>query len=429
MAVTGNRKPIKRELIDLNLVDLAQRRVEFQAYHGSSSASFGSQELLSLFFLSRSEEPCKQGVIMAYTRWNRRGFTLVELLVVIAIIGILVGLLLPAVQQARAAARRMQSQNNLKQIGLSLHNAHDSMRAFPPIAINQWSSFFDSAEKYQGPYLPYNQDTAGSDKTTFFYCLLPYIEQTNLWSDINGYQYYIMGNRKSDAKKLVGSDVPPAYRSPSDSSPYNEVDWSWPYTTHPNGTPFKMGLVSYVPNVRAFGSGAKGWESWKVAWWNVGSGSKLSKFTDGTSNTLVVIEKPMVTGDKVMTYQDWSLQNSSGAQQQGVNMWATTDTPEVGLPFFGTNCNDPSVTWDDEYGQWWLSSCTFGTATRETFQPPKRRLIPSQQNFYNIYPLNSSGTIAAYGDGSVRNVSTSIDLLAWSAAVTPSGGEVNASDE
>ena len=62
---------------------------------------------------------------------NRRGFTLVELLVVIAIIGVLVGLLLPAVQAAREAARRSSCQNNNKQLGLGLHNHHDTRKAFP----------------------------------------------------------------------------------------------------------------------------------------------------------------------------------------------------------------------------------------------------------------------------------------------------------
>src|SRR4051794_24168022 len=109
---------------------------------------------------------------------HRLAFTLVELLVVIAIIGVLVALLLPAVQAARDASRRSSSANNLKQIGMAMHNAHDQFREFPPLNINQWSSYYDQnqgdqALHYTGPYVPDNINTCGSDKTTFFYCLLP----------------------------------------------------------------------------------------------------------------------------------------------------------------------------------------------------------------------------------------------------------------
>ncbi len=84
------------------------------------------------------------------TRARRKGFTLIELLVVIAIIAILIALLLPAIQQAREAARRSQCQNNLKQIGLALHNYHDSHRCFPPGQIN--TSFqTDTIGQYANP--------------------------------------------------------------------------------------------------------------------------------------------------------------------------------------------------------------------------------------------------------------------------------------
>ena len=109
-------------------------------------------------------------------RTARRGFTLVELLVVIAIIGILIALLLPAVQAAREAARRMQCANNFKQIGIAAHSYHNAVGSFP-MGIAMW----DNPSNCSAPSNPKHGYYPGFSWSTF---LLPYMEQNQIYDQI-----------------------------------------------------------------------------------------------------------------------------------------------------------------------------------------------------------------------------------------------------
>ena len=127
-------------------------------------------------------------------RSRKLGFTLVELLVVIAIIGILVALLLPAVQAAREAARRMSCSNNMKQLALSLHNYHDTYKTFPPAAT--WG-YPVTGQPYQAAY-----------HHSWLVMILPYIEQDPLYQSINK-------RLRMWGQAAVGQNVP-VFRCPSD---------------------------------------------------------------------------------------------------------------------------------------------------------------------------------------------------------------------
>jgi prepilin-type N-terminal cleavage/methylation domain-containing protein len=130
---------------------------------------------------------------------RKTGFTLVELLVVIAIIGILIALLLPAVQQAREAAKRSQCKNNLKQIGLALHNYHDTFKCFPPGKLNSptpgqtWPTF------------------AGPHYTNWAIAILPYVEQGALYE-----MYDQNETNTSAANQAVNQTHVDVYNCPSD---------------------------------------------------------------------------------------------------------------------------------------------------------------------------------------------------------------------
>ncbi|MEW4563834.1 DUF1559 domain-containing protein [Bremerella sp. JC770] len=139
---------------------------------------------------------------MTISHSKDRGFTLVELLVVIAIIGVLIALLLPAVQQAREAARRMQCSNNLKQIGLALHNYHDTFLVLPPMVISPTSDPDDNGDGAD--------PVEGWGWSAF---ILPFIEQGALHDQTGISQGNILHNELTDTMLVPIA----AYRCPSDT--------------------------------------------------------------------------------------------------------------------------------------------------------------------------------------------------------------------
>ena len=146
---------------------------------------------------------------------RQRGFTLVELLVVIAIIGILIALLLPAVQAAREAARRMQCSNNLKQLGLGLHSYHSATGSFPPCAVTSGTSALWGGEAYDVRV----EARSGEHGTSWMLHILPYIEQGMIFDQWN-FGLNVLGNAivaqtdiaafycPSRRSTVRGSDIP-----------------------------------------------------------------------------------------------------------------------------------------------------------------------------------------------------------------------------
>jgi prepilin-type N-terminal cleavage/methylation domain-containing protein len=214
---------------------------------------------------------------------RQRGFTLIELLVVIAIIAVLIALLLPAVQQAREAARRSQCKNNLKQIGLALHNYHDTHSTFPPGAF--WALPNGAADPCVG---------VTHQKGSILVHILPFIDQAPLYAQFD------FARCDTDAgwaatNGLGGTNVIPAYLCPSDTTPPKQTS-APPRGVHnyaacfgagntggatgngacqcPN-TPFQAWLLPNTNPNNAPGMFTRAWRT-----------TRIRDNTDGTSNTI-----------------------------------------------------------------------------------------------------------------------------------------------
>ena len=316
-----------------------------------------------------------------------RGFTLIELLVVIAIIAILVALLLPAVQQAREAARRSQCKNNLKQIGLALHNYHDVFNAVPPAMCLTLSG---------APYGQWGPQAR----------LLPYLDQANLQKLINFSVPY-------DTQLVAAATRVPTFMCPSEIKDKPSVEDG--ISQYPINYAASMGeWLVFNPVTGTAGSGAFG----------PNSRFSMKDFTDGTSTTIAFSE--------VKAFQ--------AIQKEGGSPTATAPV-------------DPSVIGGWSGGEFepanghteWVEGRVHQDGFTTTFVPNTTVLrVDSGQTYnmdYTSVEEGDSTTAPTYAaitsrsfhagivsslmmDGSVRSISSNIDLTIWRAVGTRGAGEI-----
>lgn len=331
---------------------------------------------------------------------DRLAFTLVELLVVIAIIGILVGLLLPAVQAAREAARRMQCSNNCKQLGLALHNYHDTFRAFP---IN----YSQSAAGPGGPNGFYGSND--SRQCSWLGLILPQIEQTNLYNQINWNVGMKDASGAPTTNVVIAQQVVPAFICPSDlagnNNRFGNREWigRWPVAVFGEfaGTSYKgcvgsdWGWGVFANPMGGSPHGLDGGNGMFVRDENVGPGNlkdrrNMASITDGTSNTIAIGEAMA----ELCSHTFW---------YGGNNTLGTTAVPLNHYLRVYQNTNPRSNYFGD------------GTNFAPFWDWP---------NNYSFASQHTGGGNFTLGDGSVRFMSDSIDLITYRAMGTINRGEV-----
>lgn len=331
----------------------------------------------------------------------RRGFTLVELLVVIAIIGILVALLLPAVQAAREAARRMSCGNNLKQLGLSLHNYHDTYKSFPPggtsvggPGLGQWGfSWFvfvlpfveqqNMADQvYVGgnhPGWAHSGQTGGSingqrfnnvEVPVFFCPSSPLEHMGNVGSYIHMRPHYVGISGAADGRVVASAVTSTSF--PDDGFRNNPAARNAVYT-------------GCCGSVTPDGRRANGGVLIGVGPWADKSGRgmnpiKFSEMTDGTANTMAISESG-----------DWFL-NQPGDQKERVNS------------HHGWMMGNPSAG-DRKFN---LTTVAYPPNTTDNTMPGTGNNDGPNNGIYSAHP---GGVQAAGCDGAVKFVSETINLL------------------
>jgi prepilin-type N-terminal cleavage/methylation domain-containing protein/prepilin-type processing-associated H-X9-DG protein len=308
---------------------------------------------------------------------RHRGFTLVELLVVIAIIGILVSMLLPAVQSARAAARSLQCKNQMKQLGLAVHSVHTANNVLPPLtAKDQYTAI-----AVNGPY-------KGRKGFTVFHWLLPHLEQIALFDKSVAY------TDANNGFTTVGADTPhyaavPAYLCPDEPN-QNGARGRGRGLYDGIGGPTWWGTTNYAANYFTFGTPSVP---------TTEGSNTFTMFRDGTSNTLIFAER----------YANCT--NFNDTTKVYTSLWS--DSTNQWRPLFCVNAisREPAAAGYPACGKFqvtpnWLTQCD-----------PSRSQSP-----------HSGGMNVCLGDGSVRWVSGSIDDTTWARVCDPRDGEVLSGD-
>jgi prepilin-type N-terminal cleavage/methylation domain-containing protein len=313
----------------------------------------------------------------------RHAFTLIELLVVIAIIGILIALLLPAVQKIREAAARMQCQNNLHQIGLACHNFENNFSKFP----GAWA---DDRSPYP------NRDDA-----TIWFFLLPYVEQTPLWNQGTKTNPVVANNGFNDESPYytVGSQQVKTYICPSDGSRTTDPRTSNLYPLI--GGPGDYATSNYAANVMVFDPN--------------GPQSIVNAMPDGASNTVIIGHRYRWCDASVIwggagqgTDTNWAL-----TPRQAYNYWNMavfgTGTYRSRRSYAGTRLNVNGIVAADM--DFVSGTLPFTIAPAPGYCNPTVTSSPHTA----VMPVG-------LGDGSVRTVSMAVSATTWLHACIPDDG-------
>lgn len=324
---------------------------------------------------------------------RKRGFTLVELLVVIAIIGILVALLLPAVQAAREAARRMQCGNNLKQMGLALHNYHDTFKVFPPALLNSGRTVAGTTDPTWG----YPE---GVRNHTGWMFMLPFIEQSSLHAQFNFNVASNSSNPNAGGPTPINTlnDVPistrltglecPSHPQAGENSSY--LPGTTDFYTRRNAK-----RASYLFSTGVFTDYNAPWHTASAdirqgAFGNNGA-AKIADITDGTSNSLAIGE---ATGGRFKTsshYGPWGLNGTHTSVHGRV---VSTSSTVLNVPPSGTA---------NYWKNWTINGAWHNTGTVPDAQRRTYAWV-----FSSLHP---GGAQFVMTDGSTQFLTDTIDYL------------------